>query len=134
MDQQDFSQWAILEITGYNKLAGMVRSTSLGGAPFIRIDVYSSPEKIEVTKFYGPSFVYCITPVSREIAIAFTKQNFQAPVKPYELEAPEENAAENEKTTYDQNNDEWATDEDCERDYNESQLTGDPETIEVEIE
>lgn len=107
MENTDFVSWAIIEITGYKKLAGKVKSESLGGAPFLRIDVYSSPEKKELTQYYGPSFIYCITPVSKEVAIAFTKNNFQEPAKQWDL-LPE--SKEN-------NDDEWAINEDCIEDY-----------------
>lgn len=86
MSETNFESWAILELMGHRKLAGMVQTETLGGAPFIRIDVYSSDEKIEVTQFYNPSSVYCITPTTKELSVQYTKNNYQKPIHRYELE------------------------------------------------
>ena len=88
MENTDFESWAILELMGHRKLAGMVKTESLGGAPFIRIDIYSSESKIELTQYYNPSSIYSITPTFMEVCIKFTKNNYQQPVQRWELPEP----------------------------------------------
>ena len=90
MENDNFESWAILELMGHRKLAGLVKTESLGGAPFIRIDVYSTT-KIELTQYYNPSAIYSILPVSKEIAIRFTEANIHMPVTRWELMDPEIN-------------------------------------------
>ena len=86
MENNNFESWAILELMGHRKLAGMVKTESLGGMPFIRIDVYSSDEKIELTQFYNPSSIYCITPTTKDLSLKFTKNNYQQPFHTFEIE------------------------------------------------
>jgi len=85
---EQFEEWAILELMGHRKLAGLVREVAIGGASFIRIDVPAKePEKWSVTQFYNPNAVYCMTPVDEALARQ-TAQSYQpVPVTRYELQA-----------------------------------------------
>ena len=83
MESQTFEEWAILELMGHRKLAGKVSESTIGGAPFIRIDIPGS-----ATQFYNPSAVYCITPTTEDLATAFAKTNTPKPIEMWELTIP----------------------------------------------
>lgn len=81
-----FEGYCIVEIMGYRKLGGYVREAVIAAAPFIRLDVFDETEEITATQFYSPSSIYCITPTTKEIAIAFGLRNQPAPVQQWELD------------------------------------------------
>jgi hypothetical protein len=90
---EPFEGWAILELMGHRKLAGLLSEQTIGGAAFIRIDVPKplTPENLDalwaVTQFYAPSAVYCITPTSEDLARKVAAGAQPTPVTRYELPA-----------------------------------------------
>lgn len=63
VDTAAFEHWAILELMGHRRLAGVVSEAEIAGAGFIRIDVYANGDvEPRSTAFYGPASVYAITP------------------------------------------------------------------------
>lgn len=89
MSNSVFTSWAILELMGHRRLAGMVQETELAGGKFLRIDVPDAASKF-TTQFYSPGSVYCITPTTEDVAKAFAAHNEPAPVHRYELSFGEE--------------------------------------------
>jgi len=79
-----FKEYAILELMGHRKIAGLVSEATIGGASFIRIDVPKG-EDTEVTQFYSPGAIYCITPTTKEIAISVGTTYSEPPVTQWEL-------------------------------------------------
>lgn len=105
-----FREWAIVELMGHRKLAGWVTEEERFGSKFLRLDIpgatadekhfdlwerYQSgvldEEGVVVanpfasTQLYGAAAIYCVTPVKREIAIAFAQRNQPVPVTRFEL-------------------------------------------------
>jgi hypothetical protein len=81
-----FECWAVLELMGHRKLAGRVTEATLGGASFLRLDVPGlTPESPAVTQFYSPAAVYCLTPVSEEVARQVARTFRPRPVESWEL-------------------------------------------------
>jgi len=91
MSEKAFEEWAILELMGHRRLAGLVREVSIGGASFIRIDVPGEGPDVQgneswtATQFYNPAAVYCMTPVSEEMARKIAKRDQPQPVNRWEL-------------------------------------------------
>lgn len=81
-ENQKFEGWAVVEMLGHKKLAGMVSEQVLAGTALIRVDVPETAHQREVsgfgghtvevkpayTKFVGVGSIYCITPCSEAIA------------------------------------------------------------------
>ena len=82
-----FEAWAILELMGHRRLAGLVTEQEIAGQSFVRLDVHDEANAI-TTQFYSPSAVYCITPTTEEIARRIGANSKPAPVQRYELEPP----------------------------------------------
>ena len=78
-----FEAWAILEIMGHVKLAGKVSETTIAGAPLLRVDVPATDVHPEFTRFYGASSIYCLTPVSEEVATLAAKRMTVNPINVY---------------------------------------------------
>jgi len=83
-----FEGWVILELLGHRKLGGYLKEVSIAGASFLRLDVISDQGESVATQFYSSSAVYCITPVGKELAIAFGAKNQPVPVTRWELPKP----------------------------------------------
>jgi hypothetical protein len=80
-----FEGWCILEIMGHRKLGGYLKEANIAGASFIRFDTFNETGVVAATQFYNPASIYCITPTTQEIAIAFGLRNQPAPVQKWEL-------------------------------------------------
>jgi hypothetical protein len=89
MDQQPekFSQWAVLELMGHRRLAGRVTEEQIAGAGVLRLDVPGEDGQPDVTQFYSPAALYCITPTTEAIARQLAKRYRPEPVHRYELTA-----------------------------------------------
>jgi len=87
--ENSFEQWAILELMGHRRLAGKVTDAVIGGGAFLRIDIPGKDET-QVTQYYSPGSVYCITPTTEEVARAVAEQCQPAPVYRWELPQLEE--------------------------------------------
>ncbi len=83
MEQTSFTHWAIVELFGHARIAGLVTEQQIGGASFIRVDVpelqvrardarLPGPITVETrpayTRIFGAAAIYAITPVNEEIA------------------------------------------------------------------
>ncbi len=86
-ETKSFEGWAIVEIMGHQTYAGRVSEQIVGGSPFVRVDVPEIPERKlqSFTKLFGGSSIYCITPVSEEVATLRAARLEQQPVSIYDL-------------------------------------------------
>lgn len=90
--------WAILEIMGHIRHAGLVRSETFGATAFFRIDIPAMPEQREgtrvkdatpaCTKLYGAGSIYCLTPCTEEFARKALEQQQPARYEPLALPVP----------------------------------------------
>lgn len=78
-----FSAWAILEVMGHIKLAGLVSEQVIAGQAFVRIDVPDVPGADAFTRFFGASSIYSITPVAEAIAREYAVNLQASPVTIY---------------------------------------------------
>lgn len=90
-----FDSWCIVELFGHNKIVGRVTEQTIGGGAFIRVDVPKTKRFEAFTRFFGPSAIYSITPVSEEIARSAVDGIYAEPVTVYierksQLQAPPE--------------------------------------------
>lgn len=84
-----FEGWAIVELMGHRRLAGYATEEEHFGTAMLRLDVHGlDDEKTPgVSQFYGGGSIYCLTPISEDIARRMGERLQPAPVRPYELEA-----------------------------------------------
>jgi hypothetical protein len=86
MDQEKFEQWCIVELFGHQKIAGFVSNSQISGATFIRVDVPQVKEGAkEFTRFYNPSAVYGINPVTEQVAREMAKRIDSRPVVAWDI-------------------------------------------------
>lgn len=88
----DFEGWAILEIMGHRKLGGYVRPATVAGAAMLRVDV-PEPTATDATgpwaatQYYSPTALFCLTPVTADVAIRFAATCRPEPVARWEMPA-----------------------------------------------
>lgn len=80
-----FETYAILEIMGHQKYAGLVTEQAVGGAAFVRVDVPEIDGRPAFSKLFSGGSIFCITPVSQEVALATAKGLRQAPLNVWDL-------------------------------------------------
>ena len=87
MDKQnDFDEWAILELMGHQRTAGRVSIAPLGGGSLIRVDVPGSEESQGFTKFYGTAAIYAITICDEQTARAAAQQFAPRPLDRFSVQ------------------------------------------------
>jgi len=79
MDEK-FEQWAIVELFGHQRIAGVVSEHAIGGASFVRIDVPGIDGRQGYTKLYGQGAIYGITFVDEETGRAAAKHTAPRPI------------------------------------------------------
>jgi len=100
-ESEAFEGFAILELMGHRRLAGWVSEQTIAGAAFIRLDIPADgddagatydpdQDSYVATQFYSPQALYCLTPTTKDVALAVAKFNKPAPVQRWELPAAQE--------------------------------------------
>ena len=77
--------WAIIEQLGHKRIAGYVTEVTLAGKGFLHVNIPDAKGKTVSTQFISPESLYCLTPVSEEIAMAVAAHNAPQPVQRWEL-------------------------------------------------
>lgn len=85
-DSGMFREWAVLELMGHRRLAGLVTEEERFSTKLIRIDIPQGDGF--TTQWYSASALYCMTPTTEEIARNVARSNQPAPVHRWELPAP----------------------------------------------
>ena len=86
MDNEElFEQWAVVELLGHVRMAGLVTEEDRFGGKLGRIDIPVGDKFI--TQYFGHGSVYRLTPCSEEVARAVSSANEPRPVHVYELPA-----------------------------------------------
>jgi len=67
MEEKQVEMWAVVELMGHGRTAGLIRTSDLGG--LLRVDV--PVEGSFRTEYYGEAAIYSIKVVSEEIARAY---------------------------------------------------------------
>lgn len=83
-----FETWAMVEIMGHQRYAGLVTEQVIAGSAFLRVDVPEFEDKPAFTKLFSPGSVYAITPCAECVARAMSQTLGQQPITIWDL--PEE--------------------------------------------
>jgi hypothetical protein len=85
-EQKEFQEWAVVELFGHQRLAGRVSNQMIGTSNFVRIDVPATKHGPAFTKLYGEKAIYCISPVTEEIARSVAENIRHVPISIYDLQ------------------------------------------------
>lgn len=81
--ESGFNQWAIIELMGHVKIAGLVTEVEIFGSKLGRVDIPFGDTF--TTQYFNGSSLYRLTPTTEEIARAVAKSNQPTPVFRWEL-------------------------------------------------
>jgi hypothetical protein len=84
-ESRPYEGWAIVELMGHRRLAGIVSQAEQYGVAMLRLDVPEVDGGQAATQFYGGTSIYCITPTTEEAARLVARRNVPAPVQTWEL-------------------------------------------------
>jgi len=76
--------WAVVELMGHVKVAGLVTEEERFGCKMGRIDIPMKEGGL-TTQYFGGSSVYRMTPTTEEVARAIATKNQPAPIHSWEL-------------------------------------------------
>lgn len=85
--------WAIVELMGHVKSAGMVSEETHFGTVLLRLDVPESNGNPARTEFYGGSALFRLTPCTEEVARLVLQRSTPAQIVPYALPRPRTDGA-----------------------------------------
>lgn len=80
-----FESWAIVELMGHVTLAGLVKEEEIASSKLLRIDIPECGDEPAHTRFFGAGAIYCMTPVTEEVARAVLARNRSKPAFAYGL-------------------------------------------------
>lgn len=83
--EQTFRGWAIIELMGHRRVAGYVSEREVAGARFLQIEIPQDSGEWR-TQLYAPQAVYCITPVTEQVARALARHSRPLVVNAWELD------------------------------------------------
>jgi hypothetical protein len=92
-----YEGWAIVELMGRRRLAGLVSEVQQYGVTMLRLDVPGEGETVLATQFYGGAALYCVTPTDEETARAVSKLGRPAPIQRWELPSASEEDGNSDK-------------------------------------
>lgn len=87
--QPKFEQWCVVELFGHQRIAGLVTEATIGGCPFVRVDVPTPDgEGTLYTRFFGNGAIYAINPTTKEAVMSAVSVLHPRPVTPRDHARP----------------------------------------------
>jgi hypothetical protein len=84
-EPQRFEQWALVELFGHQRIAGLISEQTLGSGSFVRVDVPAIGDTPAFTKVYGNAAIYAMTFVTEAVARAAAGAYRVRPISEYDL-------------------------------------------------
>lgn len=81
---EGFKGWAVLELMGHRQLVGYVQEVEVASVKMLRIDVHP-PEGKSWSQFYGAAAIYCISPVTEDVARTILERSTPEPPFAWEV-------------------------------------------------
>ncbi|HRA65156.1 MAG TPA: hypothetical protein PL187_03990 [Caldilinea sp.] len=83
--QVTFESWALVELMGRQRIVGKAKEETHFGTALLRVDVPAQGDEAAYTKFFGGSAIYCITPITEDMAKRMLVNVRPDPVPMWEL-------------------------------------------------
>lgn len=97
--QPAFESWAVIELFGHQRIAGMVTEQQIAGTNFLRVDVpeqpaeppnrwgHARPAVPAYSRMFGAGAIYAINPCSEETARRAASEFRARPAIPFDITA-----------------------------------------------
>jgi hypothetical protein len=103
--EDKFSEWALVELFGHQRIVGLVSECSLSGGAFMRVDVPECNGRSAFTRFYGPAAIFSINPISEAVARGLIERYRNEPVSRFDLPQLAEKVVEDDEDEEDDEDD-----------------------------
>lgn len=85
-DLPKFAHWALIELMGHQTAVGLVTEETIAGKTFLRVEIPNEKCETVCTRYYAPDAVYCISPISKQIALGLAARYAVRPATIYDLQ------------------------------------------------
>ena len=82
-----FESWAIVEIMGHVKLAGMATTQVFGSTVMLRVDVPETEQQPAHTQYYGMGSIYSLKPCDEQVARLHANVLNVSPITDYRVQS-----------------------------------------------
>lgn len=82
---EKFEMWAIVELMGHARIAGLISEKNIAGTNMLRVDVPDTTAQPAFTRFLGGTAIYAINPVTEDVAKTVAESLKTAPVNAYSV-------------------------------------------------
>ncbi|MDF2189323.1 hypothetical protein [Paraflavitalea sp. CAU 1676] len=82
-----FESWALVELMGHVKLAGLCSEQTVFGGAMLRVDIPETSKQPAFSRFYGTSAIYSVTPVDEKTAKELAESFTATPVQIWDVRA-----------------------------------------------
>jgi hypothetical protein len=87
METQKFESWAMIELFGHNRIAGLCSEINIGGGAMLRVDVPETSANPPFTRILNTSAIYAINPVTEEVARTYAEGIQSKPIESWDIKA-----------------------------------------------
>ncbi len=84
--QEKFEQWALLELMGRQRIAGLVSERVIAGTGFLEVSVPETKFNPKFTRFVSPNSVYAINPMDEQTARMYVERLQVKPIDTWDLQ------------------------------------------------
>jgi hypothetical protein len=88
-----FSGWAVVELMGHVRVAGMVTEETVAGVALLRVDCPEVEHHPAFTRYYHPNALYSLCPTDEATARLVAKTNRHPPLEPWQMPRTKETPA-----------------------------------------
>ncbi len=83
---EQFKTWAMVELFGHTRIAGLVQEMNISGGAMVRIDVPQINDEPAFTRIVNVSAIYAINPMTEESARLIAQSITARPVDRWDIQ------------------------------------------------
>ncbi len=83
---EQFKTWALVELFGHTRIAGLVSEQNIAGGAMLRIDVPATEVNPAFTRLVNVSAIYAINPITIETALMLAEQITSKPIEAWDIQ------------------------------------------------
>lgn len=83
---QEFKTWALVELFGHTRIAGLVSEQTIAGGAMVRIDVPETKSSPAFTRIVNVSAIYAINPITEELVRRLAEQFSVKPIDAWDIQ------------------------------------------------
>lgn len=82
---ETFEQYALVELMGRQRIAGMVSERVIAGQGFLQVDVPETSRNPKFTRFISPNGIYAINPIDEQTCKLYAENLHVKPIDSWDI-------------------------------------------------